>query len=331
MDELPPFSELAFLSHIARESSSRPDARVLVGPGDDCAVIDTSKLFATSVEGRGSLLLKVDQVIEGKHFTPDTPLQLVARKAVARVVSDCAAMGGQASMFLAACVLPTSMSQREAEAFADYVHAACKQFGGPCVGGDVARTRDGPLSLSITALGMVHGDVLLRSSAKVGDGVYVTGTIGGSFAMQPTATDAFSGGGKHLHFVPRFAEAQWLKQTCGTRLHAMLDVSDGLGIDAGRIASASGVAIEIDASLVPLSESAKNAQTAVRDGEDYELLFTCGGSVPKACEFAGGVNCTKITRIGTVLAATEKEPAGSVTLISQHGSERIEKAGYQHR
>jgi thiamine-monophosphate kinase len=311
------FSELALLSHVAKIASARSD--VLVGPGDDCAVV--------RVQSESQLLLKVDQVIEGKHFAAGTPLELVARKAVARVVSDIAAMGGRPSLFLAACVLPESMSQEEATKLASSVHAWCVHFGGVCVGGDVARKASHALSLSITGVGTLEGAALLRSGAKVGDGVYVTGEIGGSFQAAATQRDGFAGGGKHLHFEPRVREALWLKAHCD--VHAMMDISDGLGIDAGRIARASGAGIVIDAGAIPLSAEARDVRSAIRDGEDYELLFTASGDVPKMCAETG----TRLTRIGRVVQVRE-EDGGAVWLQvgeqARELCERVEHAGYQH-
>ncbi len=330
----PGFSEEALLRSIAQRAAHQGASwpGVLVGPGDDCAVLGARPADE-------QLLLKVDQLIEGKHVLAGTPLHLVARKAVARVVSDCAAMGGEPTAFLAACVLPRAMSQHDADTLAKSVHAWCEHFGAPCVGGDIARhAGDGPLVLSISALGRVRGAVL-RSGAQAGDGVWITGCVGGSYAPLPTARDAFAGGGHHLHFEPRVREGLWLRQALGENLHAMLDVSDGLGIDAGRIARASGVAIELHASALPLrtgqgvgsvepgatGEAPLSVRQAVRDGEDYELLCTIS---PRARHAPMPDGLAPLTRIGTVLAASEAQPAGSVWLVEEGGSVRVDGWGW---
>jgi thiamine-monophosphate kinase len=319
------FSEERVLRAIANRSKGQALTwgHVLVGPGDDCAVLKQDA-------GEGiSLLLKVDQVVEGRHFVSGTPLHLVARKAVARVVSDCAAMGGEPTAFLASCVLPSTMSEMQAEDLARSVHAWCEHFGAPCVGGDVTRQSahqpHAPLVLSISALGRVRGKAVLRSGAQTGDGVWITGCVGGSFEASPTARDAFAGGGHHLHFEPRVREGVWLRGALVDALHAMIDVSDGLGLDAGRLARASNVAIELNASSIPLRTPTRSVRDAVRDGEDYELLIAISA---RARHEPMPETLAPLTRIGRVLAPSEACPAGSVWLVEDNKRERIEALGW---
>ncbi len=300
-------SESSLLAHIYQRSRGlvAPGAHILVGPGDDCAVIEVGDEPGASV-----LLLKVDQVVESRHFESSTPLDLIARKAIARAVSDVAAMGGSPTVALCAAVLP-----------ANYLHAdqlfdaAAKwaiHFGCPLVGGDIATlAAPGPLVLSITILAKPHASrgPVLRSAARVGDHVFVTGHLGNSLAS-----------GRHLTFEPRLREASWLCDVLGQRLHAMMDLSDGLGRDAGRLALASGVRLEIDASSIPRNIDCPTWQRAVADGEDYELLFTAAGDVPAHCQATGA----PITRIGTVVAGT-----GAVATASR-GVVDISTMGWDH-
>jgi thiamine-monophosphate kinase len=287
--------------------------QVLVGPGDDCAVVTV---------GGTSLLLKTDQLIEGRHFVSGTPLELVGRKAVARAVSDIAAMGGRPVAALAACALPRGFSG--ADALFDACYRWAEKFGAPLVGGDIASfaTEGAALTLTITVLGEPHAErgPVLRSGARAGDEVYVTGEIGGSF-------DAATGCGKHLEFVPRVQEGWWLAGTLGRKLCAMMDVSDGLGMDAGRLAVASGVGVELENVEACLSgEILRRAESppprgvvlgAVADGEDYELLFVveAGTEVPAVCPATG----TRITRVGVCV-----EGNGAYLRI---GGERVEVSG----
>jgi thiamine-monophosphate kinase len=132
---------------------------------------------------------------------------------------------------------------------------------------------------------------VLRSGAKVGDGVYVTGAIGGSFEKR-------TGLGRHLTFEPRLAEAMALCDALGPRLHAMMDISDGLGADSARIAAASRVRIRLEAASLPKSPGITDWKNAASDGEDYELLFAATGAVPST------VAGTPVTRIGAVDAGT---------------------------
>jgi len=288
-----------------------PGGRAVVGPGDDCAVVRS--LASDGPE----ILVTVDQVIEGRHFTgplrsghngPGTTIDLVARKLIARSVSDIAAMAGTPTWAVATGALPAGFNQAMAtELFAAMARRA-RHWGCPLVGGDIAtycRT-DTPLTLTATVAGIPHPRraAVLRSGARIGDNVYVTGKIGNSFAS-----------GRHLTFEPRVIEARWLADVLGDSLHAMIDVSDGLGMDAGRVALASGAAIALDAAAIPLHEIAQSWQTAIADGEDYELVFTCDAAaqVPPHCPHTG----TAITRIGTVVRITDTSPAGSVVVRDQ--------------
>jgi thiamine-monophosphate kinase len=170
--------------------------------------------------------------------------------------------------------------------------------------------------LTVTVAGVPHpvrGPVL-RSGAQPGDAVYVTGMLGGSL-----------GSGRHFSFEPRLAEAAWLCETLGAGgwgLHAMIDLSDGLGRDAGRVAAASGVRIEIDAGLLPLNPGVGDWRRAAGDGEDYELLFTAAPQVevPPACPQTG----TRVTRIGRVV-----EGDGAVVVTPERTWD-VSELGWEH-
>lgn len=278
--------ENELLAQIAARAASLGAAfpQVLVGPGDDCAVV------ATPDGASPRLLLKVDQVVEGRHFYPGTPPDLIARKAIARAVSDIAAMGGSPLALLVGAVLPDGYAH--AAALCEAVDRWGRHWSSPVVGGDTSGSA-GPLTLSVTAVGLPHPQrgPVLRSGARAGDLVYVTGALGGSF-------DAATGLGRHLTFEPRLAEARWLCDTLGPNLHAMMDLSDGLGMDSARLAAASGVRIELDASAIPLNPDANHWRSALADGEDHELLLVASptASVPGVCPVTG----TPVTRIGRI-------------------------------
>jgi thiamine-monophosphate kinase len=251
---------------------------IVIGPGDDCAVVRTS--------GGEELLLKVDQVVEGRHFTPETPVDLIARKAIARAVSDIAAMGGSPRWGMASGVLPPGYPHSD-ELCARLAYWG-RFFGSPLVGGDIATGPDGgPLSLSVSVIGVPHArrGPVLRSGAHPGDELWITGRIGGSFSS-----------GRHLTFAPRVGEGGLLCEALGADLHAMMDISDGLGRDAGRMAMASGTRIVIEGARVPLHPEARDVLAAAGDGEDYELLF---------CIAPGSqVGSVEATRIGREEAGT---------------------------
>ncbi len=312
--------ENVLLSHIFARTRSLVETfpQVLLGPGDDCAVVDAN-------DG-APMLLKVDQVIEHRHFTSQTPFELIARKALARPLSDIAAMAGSPVAALAACVLPRRFSQDKATELFDTLHNAAVALNLPIVGGDLATTGhpDAPIALSISLIGKVHprrGPVR-RDSAAAGDFVYVTGTIGDTYHADPTEQHPFPGGGHHLTFTPRLREAAWLAEGLDNDLHAMMDISDGLGLDAARLARASGVRIEIAAAAIPLRTPSRGPRQSLADGEDYELLFTAApdAAVPRTIASLG----TSITRIGVVT-----QGSGCV-LLHEGKTIDIADAGWEH-
>lgn len=310
MSEGPRENEL--LARIAQVSSglSSRFPQVLIGPGDDCALVSSPV----------RTLLKVDQVIEGRHFTPGTPLDLIARKAIARPVSDIAAMAGTPSAALAAAILPAD-ERRAADLF-DACARWAEHFGCPIVGGDISltapRADGGRLSLSISVAGEPHSTrgPVLRAAAQPGDRVYVTGALGGSF-------DPATGLGRHLTFEPRIAEARWLASALGSSLHAMMDLSDGLGLDGARLAKASGVRLVLDADRTPRAAGVADWTRAFADGEDYELLFTAAAEalVPGVIPGVG----TAVTEIGTVEAGS-----GCVAIVDGRPVD-VSTLGFEHR
>jgi len=277
--------ENELLDHIYRRSAglSQGWPAVVVGPGDDCAVVR---------EGGGGLtLLKVDQLVEGRHYRSGTDPALIARKAIARPLSDLAAMAGVPRAALVAAVLPDGFSG--ADELFDHLSRASRGLGCPLVGGDLSSgPRGAPLVLSVTMVGEPHAvrGPVLRSGARPGDRVYVSGVLGGSF-------DPATGGGRHLTFEPRIELATELATTLGDELTAMMDLSDGLGIDGDRLSRASGVKMLIEMHRVPAHPDACGVASILGDGEDYELLFTAGPGVTVPNELAG----VTLSMIGTVV------------------------------
>lgn len=266
---------------------------VLLGPGDDCAIVDP----------HGPVLLTVDHVVAGRHVPDWTPssltdalIDLTARKAVARSISDIAAMAGTPIASLATACLPAWLSQSSAEALFDRMKFWAERWRAPLVGGDIATLaadQTGPLVLTTTVLGTPHPSrgAVLRSGARPGDGVYVTGALGGSLAS-----------GRHATFEPRLAEARSLADALGPNLTAMMDLSDGLGLDGARVARASGVRLELDAPALPLHAGVTDPRAGLGDGEDYELLFTARTAPPGSLTDETGSVRTPVTRVGTVVA-----------------------------
>ena len=226
---------------------------VIAGPGDDCAVVDA---------GDGTWeLLKTDCVIEGVHFLPGTDPVQVGRKAMNRVLSDIAAMGGRPAHALVTIAVEAGRSFAEVEGWYRGLVEAAEESGCGIVGGETSRLPVTGAVITVAMTGAVDpAQCVFRSGAKPGDLIVVTGRLGGSFAS-----------GRHLTFTPRLRESQWL--VAHAKPTAMMDLSDGLGSDLPRLVATSGAGYRIDEASLPC-HAGVSAEAAVRDGEDYELLMT---------------------------------------------------------
>jgi thiamine-monophosphate kinase len=234
------------------------DASVIAGPGDDCAVVRGAGANELS-------LLKTDAIVEGVHFTAATPSRLVGRKALARVISDLAAMGGVPRHAMITLIAPPDTPVKRVVDIYAGLRAIAEQYGVNIVGGETSRGQQ--LTLSISMAGTVSARRWIsRAAAKAGDILLVTGKLGGTLR------------GKHLRFEPRLKEGQWLAKKFP--IHAMMDLSDGLAKDLPRLAAASGLEFEIRMESLPRARSC-TAEQAWGDGEDYELLFAVPPRVVK--------------------------------------------------
>jgi thiamine-monophosphate kinase len=229
-----------------------PSARdVIRGPGDDCAIIGRPR-------ARIWQLLKTDCVIEGIHFRPGEDPRKVGWKALARTISDIAAMAGTPRHALITLAISPEADFAYAKSLYAGLRKCAVKYGVAIVGGETARS-PGPLFISVTLTGEVEPrHCVTRDGGKPGDRLFVTGRLGGSIA------------GRHLMIQPRVEEARWLARSC--KPSAMMDLSDGLGADLPRLARASRCAFEIDETALPLHPG-RTPQQALSDGEDYELLF----------------------------------------------------------
>ncbi|MBN2508103.1 MAG: thiamine-monophosphate kinase [Verrucomicrobia bacterium] len=237
---------------------------VVVGPGDDCAVLDLGLPDHW-------LLFKTDAIVEDTHFTRDTPPEDVGHKALARPLSDIAAMAGTPTAALVTAALPATFDPRRVCAVYNGITRLAQRCHVAIAGGETTRTPDRIL-LSVSVLGTVpRRRCPLRSAAQPGDAIFVSGDLGGSLA------------GKHLRFEPRLSEARWLAEHFP--IHAMIDLSDGIATDLPHVLDASHVGAELLKSAIPVSRAARTrARTrqspkaallaALTDGEDFELLFT---------------------------------------------------------
>jgi len=280
-----------------------------LGLTDDAAVI-------TAPPGC-DLVVTTDGVIAGVHFFPDDPPDKISRKVLRMNLSDLAAKGAKPIGFLLSVALPAKADEAWLAAFAAGLGEDATHYGCPLLGGDTDRT-PGPISASVTAFGSVpHGAMVRRSTAKIGDCVVVTGTIGDSalgvrlrrdesLAQQWRLTDAMKSHLKQRYLLPEPRNA--LAEAVLRHGTAAMDVSDGLVGDLAKLCRASGVAAEIDVARVPLSDGARAAvaadpaliETAFTGGDDYEIVVTLAPEKLAAFRVEAekaGVAATEIGRI----------------------------------
>lgn len=226
---------------------------VIIGPGDDCAVLP--------LDASHHLLLKTDAVVEGVHFLADEDPERVGWKAAARVVSDIAAMGGSPQAFVVTLALRGETPLSWCTQLYRGLQRCAEQFSFSIVGGETTRVPSASAQLiSIAATGKVpQQQLILRSTAQLGDRIYVTGQLGGSIT------------GKHLDFLPRLNQARWLASNFPPT--AMMDLSDGVAKDLPRLTNRSRLGYQLTLAHIPCTPG-QSIAAALHDGEDYELLFT---------------------------------------------------------
>ncbi|WP_134499560.1 thiamine-phosphate kinase [Microvirga pakistanensis] len=235
------------------------------------------------------LVLTTDALVESVHFLPEDPPASIARKALGVNVSDLAAKGADPAGFLLSLALPETWTEQWLANFAAGLGEASRDFSCPLLGGDTVKAR-GALTLSVTAVGEVPtGTMVRRTSARAGDVICVTGTIGdAALGLRLRRAPAWAGGlspaerahlaDRYLHPQPRHRLASALRD----HAHAAMDVSDGLAGDLAKMMRASGVSAVVEAAAVPFSAAVSRAiaadpglfDVAVTGGDDYEILCT---------------------------------------------------------
>ena len=263
-----------------REHPSTRNRAVLTGIGDDCAVV-------RPLAGYDSLVT-TDFSLEGIHFRRDWhPPESVGHRCLARGLSDIAAMGGDPVAVFLSLALPRDLPQSWVRRFTRSLITLARKHRATLAGGDTAESPDGILA-DIVILGTVPGGkAVLRSGAKPGDRIYVSGELGGSAAAlrklraQPRKKLNPRHYLRHFYPEPRIELGRILREK--NLASAMIDTSDGLSTDLAHICEESGVGAEVDSSAIPLASVGKPAHQvdlnlALHGGEDYELLFTAPGN-----------------------------------------------------
>lgn len=310
-------AEKKLIESIRRLANQSRNPAVSRGIGDDCAIMRISPGH--------ELLVTTDFSIEKIHFRCEWhPARSVGHRCLARGLSDIAAMGGEPLACFLSLGLPPKLPQRWADDFLRGLTALAGRFGVQLAGGDTSAAHE--ITADIIVLGQVpSGWAVLRSGARPGDAIYVTGELGGSTAALKQLLAGVKvraiAGSRHFFPEPRLRTGAWLrKRGLAT---AMIDLSDGLSIDLGHICEESGVSATIDSRKLPVARSA-TLQLALHGGEDYELLFTA----PAKAKIPGMIEGVKVTLIGSI---TKKDYRSAIRILDENGrAHALRPLGWQH-
>lgn len=331
--------ELQVLLEIRRRSAALRSTELRVGIGDDCALLRP--------RAGEDLAVTTDLSVAGRHFRLEWhPAEAVGHRTLARGLSDLAAMGARPVAAFLSLGLPRELTRVSTassktrrgswlDGFLDGFMQLAAEHRTPLAGGDLAES---PVAAAdIVLIGAVQrGRALLRSGARPGDAIYVTGALGGAAAalarLARLAEDKRANPlrvprkwaaalAPHLYPQPRLAQGQWLvRRRLAT---AAIDISDGFSTDLAHICDESGVAAEIDASALPIWPGASLDQ-ALNGGEDYELLFTAQSPARLPRAIAG----VPVTRVGRILRV--RKGLASMTLLTARGPQPLQARGWQH-
>jgi thiamine-monophosphate kinase len=264
--------EQDLLRYLRRKNLGHEISGLELGIGDDCALLQ--------VDDGGTIATSTDMLVEGVHYSSGVSPHLIGRKAIARALSDLAAMACRPVACLVAVSFPPSSDDEFGREICDALCETANQFRAPLVGGDIS-SGTSQMVITVTVFGAPGPKGFVRrSGAEPGDGIYVTGQLGGAVK-----------GGRHLRFRPRIPEALALSQKFD--IHAMIDISDGMSTDLCHLCESSGVGATIDASSLPVHPDLKHeigtadpqtlVNRALSDGEDYEILFCLAeGQIPES-------------------------------------------------
>ncbi|HWL94755.1 MAG TPA: thiamine-phosphate kinase [Phycisphaerae bacterium] len=317
-------SENNLVAWIAERFGRPDDADIPIGIGDDMAMVRA---------GSGEVLIAADMLMDGVHF--DSAVhepERIGRKALAVNLSDCAAMAVRPRYALVSVALPNGWSMEQAQRLFLGMEKLAKQFDVRIIGGDT-NSWDRPLVIDVSVVAEPWPGVkpVKRTGLQPNDLLGVTGWLGGSVA------------GHHLDFEPRVSQAKWLAEAFGNKLHAMMDLSDGLSIDARRMCDASNMGIELFAEILDFTASPASRDAALtdgrsvldhvlNDGEDFELLYAVdvlSYTELKRQEKKNPLNARNANPPHRMVGCAIEEPG--LWLKRQDGSrETIKPKGWQH-
>lgn len=323
-----PLGEKELIKRIRRSArkGSSIVTGIVTGIGDDCAVL--------CVPPGHELLVTTDFSIENVHFRRDWHRpELVGWRCLTRGLSDIAAMGGESRAAFLSLAVPNNVPQKWVDRFLKGLLDLAEEFKVPLAGGDTAQSPSG-VQADIVVIGSVpKGRAVLRSGARVGDQIYVTGELGGSAAALARLMESKPLGAEYSRYLrpqPRVAVGQWLRKRGVAS--AMIDLSDGLSTDLEHICQESLVGAEIVEEAIPRAEVGRGKKKekvalefALHGGDDYELLFTSAARIP--AKVAG----VRVTRIGRITKYKGIRLGVRMLLAGADGKRRpLKAAGWEH-
>ena len=316
-----PLAEKQLIARIRR--AAKKTSGVLTGIGDDCAVL--------RVPQGHEALITTDFSLEGIHFRREWhPAESVGHRCLTRGLSDVAAMGGEPIAAFLSLALPRNLPQKWVDGFMRGLLALASKFTVPLAGGDTAESPGGVLADIVVFGSVPKGKAVLRSGARPGDKIYVSGELGGSAAtlrrMMKNPRRKLNPRDFPRHFFPepRLALGRRLREK--GLASAMIDLSDGLSTDLGHICDESGVGAEIEAEAIPLAMIGRpphevDLRSALHGGEDYELLFTA----PRGKRLPSRIAGVPVTQIGSITRGKK------AFLVSETQTRReLKPLGWQH-
>ncbi|MGB0921922.1 MAG: thiamine-phosphate kinase [Alphaproteobacteria bacterium] len=304
--------EFDFIAQHLKPLATHSGARSLA---DDVALLDPNWVVSK------------DMLIAGVHFRPDDPADLIARKALRVNLSDLAGKGAVPFGYFLGCAFPNNCDEKWRSAFVNGLDEDQALFGLSLLGGDTVAT-PGPLTFSVTMVGKLVGRVPARSNAKIGDDIWVSGTLGDAALGLHESRDSFLRQ-RYLLPQPRIE----LGKALHGLINASMDVSDGLLADAAHIATASAARLSLDIERLPLSTAVQEIvvrddskwQMVVSGGDDYEILFTASPNNRSEIVEAAEQSQTAVSRIGGVVSGTGLTLLGAAAKFIDPSN-----AGYQH-